>query len=151
MVEQAFCNRQVTGSNPVSCSECKQRITENREQQMSIIGTKEHTATIAINANLSDAVELKGYSILRIAMPAVWTAADLTFQVSDDGGTTFRNMYWDWGPEMVIDAAAAITIELSPFVRLSHIDQIKVRSGTAGTPVNQAAERLILLAVSTKG
>ena len=117
---------------------------------MSIIGAKELTATIANAASLSDAVELKGHSVLRIAMPAAWTAADLTFQISDDGGTTFRNVYWDWGPEMVVDAAAALTIELSPFVRLSHIDQIKVRSGTAAVPVAQAAERLILLAVSTK-
>lgn len=117
---------------------------------MSIIGTKELTATIANAGNLSDAVELKGFSILRIAMPADWTAADLTFQVSDDGGTTFRNMYWDWGPELVVDAAAAITIELSPFVRLGRIDQIKVRSGTAGVPVAQAAERKILLVAGVK-
>jgi len=117
---------------------------------MSIIGTKEQTATILNGASLSDAVELKGHSVLRIAMPAAWTAADLTFQVSDNGGTTFRNVYWDWGPEMVVDAAAAMTIELSPFVQLSHIDQIKVRSGTAGTPVLQVAEALIVLAVSTK-
>jgi len=117
---------------------------------MGIIGTKELTATILINASLSDAVELDGHSIVRIAMPAAWTAADMTFQISDDAGTTFRNVYWDWGPEMVIDCAAAMTIELSPFVQLTHIDQIKVRSGTAGVPVNQVAQRAILLAVSTK-
>jgi len=117
---------------------------------MSYIGTKEYTATIASAGNLSAAVELYGGDVVRIAMPAAWTAADLTFQVSDDGGTTFRNLYWDWGPELVIDAAAAITIELSPFIGLQRIDQIKVRSGTAGTPVAQAAEREILLAVGPK-
>ena len=83
-------------------------------------------------------------------MPAVWDAADLTFQVSDDGGTTFRNLYWDWGPELVIDAAAAITIELSPFVGLHNIDQLKIRSGTAGTPVVTTDDRIILLAVGAK-
>jgi len=117
---------------------------------MSIIGAKELTATILNGASLSDAVELKGHSVLRIAMPAAWTAADLSFQISDDNGTTFRNVYWDWGPEMVIDAAAAMTIELSPFVQLHHIDQIKVRSGTAGTPVNQGDARLVVLAVGVK-
>ena len=66
---------------------------------MSIIGTKEMVATILDTASLSDAVELKGHDILRIAMPAGWDAADLTFQVSDDGGTTFRNVYWDWVPK----------------------------------------------------
>ena len=117
---------------------------------MSYIGTREVTATIAINESLSAAVELDGADVLRIAMPAAWTAADLTFQVSDDGGTTFRNVYWDWGPEMVVDAAAAMSIELSPFVGLHNIDQIKVRSGTAGVPVAQAAEREIELAVGAK-
>ena len=117
---------------------------------MSYIGTREVTATIAINESLSAAVELDGADVLRIAMPAAWTAADLTFQVSDDGGTTFRNVYWDWGPEMVVDAAASMSIELSPFVGLHNIDQLKVRSGTAGVPVAQAAERLILLAVGAK-
>jgi len=117
---------------------------------MSIIGAKELTATIANGASLSDAVELKGHSVLRIAMPAAWTAADLTFQISDDAGTTFRNVYWDWGPEMVIDAGISMTIELSPFVQLTHIDQIKVRAGTAAVPVAQGAARLIVLAVSTK-
>ncbi len=117
---------------------------------MSYIGTREVTATIIINESLSAAVELNGADVLRIAMPAAWDAADLTFQVSDDGGTTFRNLYWDWGPEMVVDAAAALTIELSPFVGLHNIDQIKVRSGTAGVPVAQSAQRLVLLAVGAK-
>ena len=117
---------------------------------MSYVGTREITATIAAAASLSGAVELKGGDVLRIAMPAAWDAADLSFQVSDDGGTTFRNLYWDWGPEMVVDAAASMSIELSPFVGLHNIDQLKVRSGTAAVPVAQAAERLIVLAVGAK-
>ena len=117
---------------------------------MSIIGTKELTATILDTESLSDAVELNGHSVLRIAMPAGWDTADLTFQVSDDGGATFRNVYWDWGAEMVVDAAASTVVELSPFVRLSHVDQIKVRSGTSGSPVVQSGTVLVLLVVSTK-
>ena len=107
-------------------------------------------AVIAEGTSQSDAIRKPGYHIVGIIMPAAWTAADLTFQVSDDGGTTFRNVYWDWGPEMVVDAAASMSIELSPFVGLHNIDQLKVRSGTAGVPVAQAAERLILLAVGAK-
>ena len=118
---------------------------------MSIIGTKEIQAVIAAGASLSAAVELGGHSVERIIMPAAWTAADLTFQFSDDGGTTFQNAYWDWGAEMVVDAAVATTIELSPFVKLSNIDQLKVRSGTAGTPVLQVAEGIVRLSVSTRG
>ena len=118
---------------------------------MSIIGTKEIQATILIDTSLSAAVELGGHSVERIIMPTVWVAADLTFQVSDDGGATFQNLYWDWGAEMVVDAAVATTIELSPFVKLSNIDQLKVRSGTSGTPVVQVAEGIVRLSVSTRG
>ena len=117
---------------------------------MSIIGTKEIQAVIAINTSLSAAVELNGHSVERIIMPAVWVAADLTFQISDDDGTTFQNVYWDWGAEMVVDAAASYTIELSPFVKLSNLDQLKVRSGTAGVPVVQTAEAIVRLSVSTR-
>ena len=117
---------------------------------MSYLGTREVTFTIAAGASLSGAIDLKGADVIRIAMPAAWTAADLTFQVSDDAGTTFRNVYWDWGPEMVVDASTSMSIELSPFVGLHNIDQLKVRSGTAGTPVVQVAEALIVLAVGAK-
>lgn len=117
---------------------------------MGIIATKELPATIDAAASLSDAVDVKGFSILRIGMPAVWDAADLTFQVSDDAGVTFRNVYWDWGAEMVLSADVDMSIEMCPFVRLAHIDQIKVRSGTAGTPVAQTAEAIVLLVVSVK-
>ena len=117
---------------------------------MSYIGTREVAVTILDTASLSAGVDLKGGDVLRIAMPAAWDAADLTFQVSDDGGTTYRNVYWDWGPEMVVDAAAAMTIELSPFVGLHNIDYIKIRSGTAAVPVVTTADRIILLAVGAK-
>lgn len=117
---------------------------------MSIIGTKELEVVILDTASLSAAIECDGYDILRIVMPAAWDAADLTFQVSDDGGTTFRNLYWDWGPEMVVDAAAARVIELSPFVLMHHIDQIKVRSGTAGVPVAQTADRTFYLVAGVR-
>ena len=117
---------------------------------MSIIGTKEIQALILNTASLSAAVELGGHSVERIIMPAAWDAADLTFQVSDDGGTTFQNLYWDWGAEFVIDAAVSTTIELSPFCKLSNIDQLKVRSGTSGTPVAQGGDRIVRLSVSTR-
>jgi len=118
---------------------------------MSYIGTKEVAVTILNAASLSAAVELHGADILRINMPAAWTAADLTFQLSDDGGGNwYGNVYWDWGPEMVIDADVDMSIELSPFVGLHNIDRIKVRSGTAGVPVAQGDDRVITLIVGAK-
>ena len=118
---------------------------------MSIIGTKAIPVLILDTESLSAAVELGGFSVERIIMPAAWDAADLTFQFSDDGGTTFQNAYWDWGAEMVVSAAASITIEMSPFVRLNRIDQLKLRSGTAAVPVVTTADRTIVLSVSARG
>lgn len=117
---------------------------------MSIIGTKEAEVTILINESLSAAVECGGFDVLRVVMPAGWDAADITFQVSDDGGTTFRNLYWDWGAEMAIDAAAGRVIELSPFVLLQHIDQIRVRSGTSGVAVSQSTARTLYLVLGVR-
>ena len=117
---------------------------------MALIGTKSHTATIAAAASLSDAVELKGGEVVRISMPAAWTAADITFQVSDDAGATFRNLFMEWGFELGCAAAAGISIEASIFLKLQQIDQIKIRSGTSGTPVAQAAERLVILEVGVR-
>ncbi len=48
------------------------------------------TVTILVTATISDAIEIPaGYACAGIQFPAVWDAADLGFQVSTDGGTTF--------------------------------------------------------------
>ena len=116
---------------------------------MSYISTKMHEATIAAQGSLSAAIDCEGGDIVRLHMSAAWTAADLTFQV-DDGDGTFRDIYWDWGAELVMAAAAGIVIELSPFILMHAIELIKVRSGTAAVPVAQNAERIIQLAVSAR-
>jgi len=113
-------------------------------------GTKSLTATIAINTALSDAVELDGADIIRFSMPAAWDAADITFQISDDEGVTFRDLYMEWGFELGMWVTAGISIEASIFLRMQNIDQIKIRSGTSGAPVNQTAERLILIEAGVK-
>lgn len=117
---------------------------------MGFIGVKEYPATILINEALSDAVDLRGADLIRINMPALWTAADLTFQV-DDGDGTFRDLYMEWGWELMFFADVDLSIELSVFARFQSIKRIKVRSGTSGAPVNQTAERVILLAAGVKG
>jgi hypothetical protein len=104
-------------------------------------------ATIANGASLSAAVRLPpGCYPIAVAMPAAWTAASLTFQVSHDNGTTYNNLHNDSGAEV------ALTVDASRFVRLAPtewaaVNLLKVRSGTAGTPVNQGAERTVTLVV----
>lgn len=102
-------------------------------------------ATIAISTALSAAVDLGAIgTLVGIQMPAAWTTANLTFQASYDGGTTYQDLYDDAGNEVTVTAAASRNIYLSP-EEWAGIQLLKVRSGTSGTPVNQAAARTITL------
>lgn len=100
-------------------------------------------ATIANGESLSAAVDLGGWRVAGIVMPASWTAANLTLQTSPDG-ETYNNRYDRSGTEYTITAAASRSIQI-PLDDLLSVRFIKVRSGTSGSPVNQGAERSITL------
>lgn len=72
-------------------------------------------------------------------MPAAWTAAELTFQVSADG-ITYGDLYEADATEVSVMAAASRYIRLEPSA-WAVIRYLKVRSGTSAAPVNQAAQR----------
>jgi hypothetical protein len=104
-----------------------------------------NTFTIAINASLSGGVELPpGQYPCGIAMPSAWTAADLTFQGSGDRGAAYANMYDKDGNELAYGAAASTFIALNPD-DFWGVNALKIRSGTSGSAVNQAAARTITL------
>ncbi len=104
--------------------------------------------TIASGGSLSGAVALPpGEYPAAIMMPATWTTANLTFQGSVDG-TTFYDMYESDGTELTVTADASQYIVLSPD-SFWGVHFLKVRSGTTGTPVNQAAARSVT--VVTRG
>jgi hypothetical protein len=103
------------------------------------------TATIANGASLSGSVDISGKGILRINMPASWTAAVLTFQTSMDN-STFNDLYTAAGTEYTVQAAASRSIILPP-ADFAGVKYIKVRSGTSGSAVNQGASRDLALVV----
>lgn len=109
-------------------------------------------ATIPNGQALSDAVPLGGAEMTGLLMPAAWTAAGLTFQGSLDGVNYFEISLDTGAPTAatVPSAAAAAGALLvrgaagtSALAQILGIPFIKVRSGTSGAPVNQAAERQI--------
>ena len=106
-----------------------------------LLATK--TFSIANGENLSAGVFVGSTIPLRITMPAAWTAAGLTFQVSQDG-TTYNNKYDQYNAEFRVEAGASRSIDLDPREWLA-APYLKIRSGTSGTPVAQAAERTIIL------
>lgn len=99
------------------------------------------TVTIATGGVVSDALALLKQSPVRINMPAAWTTANLTVQVSEDG-VTYRNLYEEDGREKTITVAADRSIIVDPIDYIG-VGYLKLRSGTVGTTVAQAATRVI--------
>ena len=97
---------------------------------------------IANGASLSAAINLNGRVLTAIYMPAAWTAASLSFRASQDG-VTFYDLF-PLGVEYVSAAAASIFIPLDNNNFLG-VKWLKVRSGTAASPVNQGAARTLTL------
>lgn len=98
---------------------------------------------IAKGESLSNSFCKKHYKEILIVMPAVWTAADITFQVSDDD-VTFGDLYIAENAaalvEVNIKAPAALqVIALAGKLKeaLKNCLYVKIRSGVTGTPVNQ--------------
>lgn len=102
--------------------------------------------TIAAGATgLSGALDLKGMTPVAIQMPGTWVAADITFQVSLDGGVSYLDLYDEAGTEIVVKAAASRVIALNTVAKYWNGGKIKIRSGTAALAVNQTASRTLIL------
>jgi len=106
------------------------------------------TATVTSGTSLSGAVNLGGLRLFGLSMPSVWTAAVLTFQSSCDNGVTWQNMYDASGNEITVSVAASRNVALDP-VLFSAVPMLKVRSGTAASPVNQGQDSLVSLVLRT--
>jgi len=101
------------------------------------------TATIANGQSLSGAIAIGNDVLVGLVMPAVWTAADLTLDSSADGAT-YNNVYDRYGTEYTLLVDASRFIPLNP-VDFAAMPYLKIRSGTAGAPVNQGGDRIITL------
>lgn len=105
----------------------------------------QNNAVIASGASLSGAVAIGGeFSLIGIEFPAAWDAADMTFQVSLDDGTTWKELLDDAGNAVQKTVTAGQYRELDASEFKSAI-RIKVRSGTSSLAVNQTADRTIKL------
>ncbi len=83
-------------------------------------------------------------TLIGILIPSGWTTANLTFQNSIDD-SALSDVYDGSGTELTVTVGGAsryIALDPTYFVGLSNI---KIRSGTTGTPVNQGADRVLTL------
>ena len=88
-------------------------------------------------------VDMEGQALVGIEMPSAWTAASVSLSVSSDG-VNFKTALKEDGTEWSASVAASQSLPISPLLSASW-RFIKVRSGTSGAAVNQAAERTIRL------
>lgn len=106
----------------------------------------QQNAVIANGTSTTGNIDLRGKALTGILMPAAWTAASLTFDVSRDG-TNFFPLH-DRTAAYVIAAAGgaaaglAITMDPEVFGDWTHV---RIRSGVIGTYVNQGAARTLVV------
>lgn len=101
------------------------------------------TADIASGASLSGVFRPGEKTICAVIMPATWTTAGLSFQVSDDGGTTWRELQDQDGVAIVVAAPAAAGRYNLSAMDFQSANAFKVRSGTVGSPVVQGGARTL--------
>jgi hypothetical protein len=111
------------------------------------VGITLNPATIETGQALSGPTPLGALTLVGISMPAVWTPAVLTFQVSPDGGTTWQELYDGAGNEVTfMTGGGQLLIPLvDPSSAWRGINMVQVRSGTAGAPVDQVSGAVINL------
>jgi hypothetical protein len=106
------------------------------------IDSSESLSDEAIAISINESRNKAPHSLVAILMPATWTAADLTFQASNDN-TTFYNMVNTAGNEVTVTGPAAsewVAIDPADFVG---VEYLKVRSGSSGAAVAQGGDRVL--------
>lgn len=100
---------------------------------------------IAQSASLSGAIELPSATLLGLIMPSAWSAADITYQGSNDGSTWY-DLHSDTAGEVTSSVTAGKLVSVYPedFIACRWL---RLRSGTSAAAVAQAAARTITLIV----
>src|SRR5882757_7147997 len=108
-----------------------------------------HVAIINAGQNESAAIDLKTEVLQLVQFVDPWTAAPMTFQVSQNGSAPWYNIFERDGVEFSIDTAACAQgniVDLGLDAKDSRSwPHIRIRSGTAEAPVTQTATTQIVL------
>jgi hypothetical protein len=105
--------------------------------------TQSLSVTILSGEALSAAYSIEGFTAGLLHMPAAWTAASIGFQVSSTFGGTYRELSDESG---LIEIATPLANEARMLpADIGAAKFVKIWSETAGSGVNQAADRVITL------
>ena len=115
------------------------------------IAFTENVFTVTMATNLSLVIDKSRYKNMLIIMPAAWTSADITFAVSSANAGPFAKLtYAIDGNEVTSKAVASVVIALDGKAKeaLEACPFVKIRSGTAATPVSQDSARTFTIVLS---
>ena len=111
-------------------------------------------ATIPNGTALSDSIALEDREVVGVQFPASWTNAGISFQVSADGGATFKKLF-NGGTELTLGGAADADrwcgLTANEFTTLRGWTHLKIVSGTSAAAVNQGAQRVVNIAFRERG
>lgn len=103
-------------------------------------------ALIANGTAISGPIDLRGNILTAIQYPAAWTAADLSIQISDTELGTYAEVFTDPGTGVgTVGAWDAAANQVTIIQQMIANCWIKIRSGPSGVPVNQGADRTLIL------
>lgn len=96
---------------------------------------------------LSGAADLMVHRLAAVEMSTAWTDANITFAVASSSGGTYNPLYDDLGNEVTVTGSTANRVVAFDSIAgsLAMVRWVKLRSGTNGTPVTQAAARTLNL------
>lgn len=98
---------------------------------------------------LSDGVDCSGGNAVRITMPAAWTPANLSIQISTDGNG-YNDLYDGEGREVVLVVVPGVAVPIAK-EWATFWNFIKFRSGTRSHPVIQTAQRDFAITLNDAG
>ena len=107
------------------------------------------SATIAAGTSLSGVIALSSAFPVALNVPTGWTAANITFRGSIDGGTTYANARTSGGSEITINVSTAGDIYTLNPIDFAAFTHLQIRSGTTVAPIGQVASASLVL--STRG
>lgn len=107
---------------------------------------------IASGASLSGAANLGGMHLVGIITSVAWTNAGIAFEGKGPGSETFYPIHnRDTGAEIAVTVGALSAARWYPLdpSTFAGVNDVKIRSGTKASPVNQGAERTLRLVCRT--
>lgn len=107
------------------------------------------SVTITTEADgLSDTINLTGLKLSSIQTATAWTAATIGFKANVDGSTDYHDIYGSTGDLLTFQVGASRVLRFDPafFEGIQHLRLIS--ETTAGSPVAQAAARVIKLGLA---